>query len=1518
MHDVAPTIAEPLVINLDAQAPGRRAIAGFLLQILRSIQLGLEMNVSLSPGDQHVQMILHLEPSDGGDHKVLGGPRDIVEQVKMRTVRRKWSSGEVAATVFPDLLRAVHLKADQAFRFVTNNADGLAPLQTYIALRGRATGKPHRWGSGRYTTDEYEHLLARSAGLGHVTAELRHLLDRFEITILDRDLVQDEIDKALTPLLEPGDHASDKRLQLLGQLMVRATDGAKVSPADLLALISPRAHRLLAHIQSLPTLAAHHLAEDARLIGYVPERQARRSVPEVTADLAILSGESGQGKTWTLAQLAHEQIDRGELALVMSAPTGIDEIVAFINERIWQPAHHEPAPVTVMAKSLRDAFAGTDGTWLTVYIDDVQDRSFALRLARLRWHEHGVRIVMSAQPRIARAIESVRQDIQVIEIGNFRSADLLRFLTSHQRSTILETMPDDVFELLLKPIHAGVFVQLPKRDSWAGVSEYLLFSAYWQQASLIVREQPDHPGDGHCLKALAGQLATGQTFYPWRSAELRAAGLDDPALLRLEQVGLLRRMAPDRVAFAADRMLNWAVAESLVDTILSTELSAAEAEELFATLDTLQSRDGETVGYRLGYVYFDALWLLAREHEPAFVAQLIREHMARSPPDERGEEQWTNGFGSLGPQILPALELLAAQPGTDEHNVEISRNLPFALSAIAADDPKPVGDLIARQVASGVEAQVEIGLRAARLVPAPAALDAIWSVHLGRISAHAQAAARSDAELRAEASFHLELSSDALTKCIAADPQWLARRLAVETDAIALDALLWKLKDERTVDAETAVAIWASHRERLIGIMPSSSIALIEAIGHFREASLGTLLDEAASVPGEWMPPRILRSRARVDPQGAIRQLAQGSDLYGWRGSNWWFDELAAADPRGLADAIRTRANRSEHPLTELVFYYHDRPEAMDSDTLREVIEGLASDLRAFNGAGDPYREEGRLYHPLEFLVRLSEPWQFGELRRHAGAALETELVRFAVRRRGRMSMARDLTGGYCERILAMIGGEGFDELVLAEIGRPDPFGRQDGYLAARWSDAATVSASLPLTPPEANAQAGDQVLRMAALAVHRCDAELESMLRAGAPVYVDAIETRSSGTRDTSALRSRVGNLLAAGDPVSVDIAAALAAFVGKAGDASPLVFTFLEPATPGRTRLKILATFHAMRFYTPELLPLAREMIAGHIHQEAQAVAFYLAEVGDGDARRVVIDWLATQDIGTASTSRRSYLAALVKYPEGEAAVVGYLQRSRANGHLVIEGNFLRLLAEAGESQAQQELLRACYRHSGFDRENAIAAIDHLRRTEPQEAYFAAQRLLRRHNVATAADLMLEIDPARAGPDLVDRYSEARPSLRLGLERRLRVRLGGNQLATLLDPLSRSQRARERILAAQIAAVIPSTVVVPWLETLAGSDSPAVCDAARAALRQRRLEAAALSHRDLMLESDKPLQWARMMRIMEMVDPYYLWARNDPASLKDLLELLPYEFVAEARQLRTRLLRDRENAAAHADRNR
>jgi hypothetical protein len=85
--------------------------------------------------------------------------------------------------------------------------------------------------------------------------------------------------------------------------------------------------------------------------------------------------------------------------------------------------------------------------------------------------------------------------------------------------------------------------------------------------------------------------------------------------------------------------------------------------------------------------------------------------------------------------------------------------------------------------------------------------------------------------------------------------------------------------------------------------------------------------------------------------------------------------------------------------------------------------------------------------------------------------------------------------------------------------------------------------------------------------------------------------------------------------------------------------------------------------------------------------------------------------------------------------------------------------------------------------------------------------------------------------------------------------------------------------------------------------------------ALRQRRLETTAMAHRDLLLSSPKPLQWARLLTILELVDPFYLWARDDPANLREAFDALPFEFLHEGRELGKKQLKRREDAAAKAD---
>jgi hypothetical protein len=186
--------------------------------------------------------------------------------------------------------------------------------------------------------------------------------------------------------------------------------------------------------------------------------------------------------------------------------------------------------------------------------------------------------------------------------------------------------------------------------------------------------------------------------------------------------------------------------------------------------------------------------------------------------------------------------------------------------------------------------------------------------------------------------------------------------------------LLWLLKDEKTIDSDLAAEIWEQHRDRIVALMPTPSAALIEVIGHFREASLTPVLDSAPNSE-DWAHDRVLRSRARLAPQDAIRQIAEGSDVYGWKAANWWFDELAAADPDGLAAAIRTRSRTNDDPLTDIILYYRFNPEAMDAQTLDEVLDAFTEKLQVFNDSDtDPDGREERLGRPLRFLPRISEP----------------------------------------------------------------------------------------------------------------------------------------------------------------------------------------------------------------------------------------------------------------------------------------------------------------------------------------------------------------------------------------------------------------------------------------------------------------------------------------------------------------------------------------------------------------
>ena len=112
-----------------------------------------------------------------------------------------------------------------------------------------------------------------------------------------------------------------------------------------------------------------------------------------------------------------------------------------------------------------------------------------------------------------------------------------------------------------------------------------------------------------------------------------------------------------------------------------------------------------------------------------------------------------------------------------------------------------------------------------------------------------------------------------------------------------------------------------------------------------------------------------------------------------------------------------------------------------------------------------------------------------------------------------------------------------------------------------------------------------------------------------------------------------------------------------------------------------------------------------------------------------------------------------------------------------------------------------------------------------------------------------------------------------------------------------------------------MPLCLDLGWLDDFAVNGSVRIRAAARTSLRKRSREAAAMAHLSAMNQSSKPLKWARLRTIFSCVDPYFLWSRNDPASLQDFIDTSPPEFLVEARQLHTRATKKRDDAATRAD---
>lgn len=413
-------------IDNDTSIPpgGPAAINGIAYQMLWSLLRAVRAHIAGRSFDsagelEHVTLIL--EPiGGGGDLVVQQGARRIVEQLRTRADRGTWSLREILEDVLPDLYLGCDSDfPDSEFRFVTDGRMGnwkdafaffrslrasplpegnvLASLNNDSILRFAGPGTQHAGTAGFWDRDTYtERTLFE-----RVVAEIRkrkaisspeneettrrnawQLLGHFEfVGGQTKQNVIREIDAHLLAVVDQNDDLQHVRDALAFQLQQLATVGGeqietsaffvdqqlRAVPLTDWATLKARGRQRLLRFLSLRNydhdLDVRHDASDALQRAWPP-----------TTPLLVITGESGQGKSWHAYGIAVASLVGIPLTVVVEAETGASATMDVAARVVWQEiAGHDAAiPLSQIAQRVRTVLRSDISPWMTLIVDGIQ------------------------------------------------------------------------------------------------------------------------------------------------------------------------------------------------------------------------------------------------------------------------------------------------------------------------------------------------------------------------------------------------------------------------------------------------------------------------------------------------------------------------------------------------------------------------------------------------------------------------------------------------------------------------------------------------------------------------------------------------------------------------------------------------------------------------------------------------------------------------------------------------------------------------------------------------------------------------------------------------------------------------------------------------------------------------------------------------------------------------------------------------------------------------------------------
>lgn len=1502
---------------------GQRNVAGILFQLLATLRNGLDLlieTVALDPEGADA-LLITVEPDDGGDAQAASTRVRYVDQMKMRRGAADWTSREIAREVVRDLL----LAADRSdlptrYRFVTDRARGSEAFGRFlVAVAAMKEDEEHglaevageyRWGQGSVSAAAFFDRIC--AELDAVAKDRRRsvwrLLTRMTIVEVTEDRLRRDIDAMLDTLVEEREAIEGKRRELMTAVLEWGATGRPVKAASVLrdAGLDPKR---LTHAARVPAICAAQVAKASRSLRYDADLDVRAAPSTPLASLTILSGDSGQGKTWLLCALARRLTEEGRCALLLPAVGTIDSVEREIKRSVWHPSYDRDVPLSAVAARLGPALAGADGIWLSLLLDELSDPGLARALGSGPWSDLGIRVVATVQPDMAAMFGQISNDHVDVAVPDFSMTELREYLRRCGRD--YRHIPDDVLTLMLKPVLASIYGRLPNAANWRPNSEYDLMAFYFRWATEQAREQALHPVDGAMVKALAGTVITQPASYPWDLAVTRTQGLDPDTRRRLVRVGLLAEVGGGRLAASHDRILNWAVASHLADEVDRGTLDEAGVHEALVRIEGLATAAGERIGYRLGYVLHDLLWMLARGRSPAEVARIALLCVRSEVAGHGGNHFFEQGLGSLGEPIIPVLVAMAREP-SEGRGPALAKRLSLAMIAVAGQEESAVAEAATSLISSPEEQTCDVGLRTLAVVPAQDALDQLWRLNCDRDRALRGA----DQDARGTRYAEKERAFDALVAAARRAPSWVGAAVGDVADPDEALQLVWLLQK---LDVRDGRPIWLTGKHRLFALLPENTRGLARAVRHFLDEDELPRIAALALRPecDETDPARFqdvwyaevtaFDALARLRPLDALDILPR-LDRKTLRGTTaWWFPGLALRTGVDVSHALPGGSEDIGAPWDPTSFL-DGVEDLLDPHTVDVVLDALERRLSDDERSDDQTASAPR--HHLRLLTRVGRPELLARIAARAGTGLEAVLARAAIGRNGRVGRWVDDEGRLCRDLLGLIGGTGYDDLVLAELDRENGFARQDGIAAATWSEDGRVRAKLEELAGTPQDDIGTAVFLMKALAAHGSDHGLRLMVEQGSAVYLAAVDIRDGGPPVGGELlediKRKLGSTVAEERLQGIN----LVGFCDARATAELLEPVICASSATDKEISLAIGVATQRDVYIPECL--ARVAPIRDRDERGRWIARNLALVGDAAARAVVVEWFRGHPLTSLSSDELPIAFSLLQHEDSADGARDFIARVwRAGLAFGDRGAILRVLREGGDAEASAALERLPYEPSHHGPGEAVDAIRALALERPEDAMAAAERIFRRDRASAAAEVVLRLDPIRGTSLLMTEVALATIPDRWLIARLLRRRAPSDVLTAALARLAASPEAGERVIAAEIGGWMPVDRALPFLAGLVDDPDFEVELAAIAAVRRRRAEAAAMQVMRFIPKQPKTRRRAWLRAVIKQVDPDVLVDPDDPASIRPMLDGMEPEYAIEADEM---IKRRREEVAKMA----